>query len=54
DPEITPDLDPNNVNYNYIVVAICIFIFVAMGTTTDNATPGCDYTGIIENGIIEN
>ncbi|CAG8764687.1 24820_t:CDS:2 [Gigaspora margarita] len=33
DPEITPDLDPNNVNYDYIASAIGRFIFSTMGTT---------------------
>ncbi|CAG8637105.1 14086_t:CDS:2, partial [Dentiscutata heterogama] len=37
DPEITPDLNPNNVNYDFIVDAICVFIFSAMGTTIDSA-----------------
>ncbi|CAG8800938.1 36088_t:CDS:2, partial [Racocetra persica] len=38
DPEITPDLDPNNVNYNYIANAICVFVVAAMGTTSNGAT----------------
>ncbi|CAG8497921.1 2263_t:CDS:10 [Scutellospora calospora] len=38
DPETTPDLDPNNVNYNYIADAIGHFIVAAMATTSDSAT----------------
>ncbi|CAG8479111.1 12616_t:CDS:2, partial [Dentiscutata heterogama] len=38
DPEITPDLDPNNVNYNYIVDGISSFIFAAMASTSLCAT----------------
>ncbi|CAG8508651.1 190_t:CDS:10, partial [Dentiscutata heterogama] len=38
DPEITPDLDPNNVNYDYIVDAINSLIFVALETTSNGAT----------------
>ncbi|CAG8855178.1 27798_t:CDS:2, partial [Gigaspora margarita] len=34
DPEITPDLDPNNVNYDYIVDSIGRMIFSAMATTS--------------------
>ncbi|CAG8518661.1 4896_t:CDS:10 [Dentiscutata heterogama] len=37
DPEITPDLDPNNINYNYIAEAICGFAFAATLTTSDGA-----------------
>ncbi|CAG8607825.1 14667_t:CDS:2, partial [Dentiscutata heterogama] len=37
DPVITPDLDPNNVNYAYIADAIADFIFAALGTTTFGA-----------------
>ncbi|RIB24497.1 cytochrome P450 [Gigaspora rosea] len=37
-PEITPDLDPNNVNYDHIVDALGDFVFAAMGTTTNGAT----------------
>ncbi|CAG8499929.1 28852_t:CDS:10, partial [Racocetra persica] len=38
DPEIAPDLDPNNINYNYIAVAIGRLIFGAMATTSGGAT----------------
>ncbi|KAF0479489.1 cytochrome P450 [Gigaspora margarita] len=38
DPEITPDLDPNNVNYDHIVDALGDFVFAAMGTTINGAT----------------
>ncbi|RIB03613.1 cytochrome P450 [Gigaspora rosea] len=38
DPEITPNLDPNNVNYDYIADAIADFIFAALGTTNFSAT----------------
>ncbi|CAG8810299.1 25728_t:CDS:2, partial [Gigaspora rosea] len=38
DPEITPDLDPNNVNYDYIANAIGRFIFSTMGTTNFGVT----------------
>ncbi|KAF0520796.1 cytochrome P450 [Gigaspora margarita] len=33
DPEITPDLDPNNVNYDYIADSIGKMIFSAMSST---------------------
>ncbi|CAG8475950.1 20425_t:CDS:2, partial [Racocetra persica] len=46
DPEIAPDLDPNNVNYNYIADAICVFVFAAMGTTTNGAT--CSLYDLVE------
>ncbi|CAG8682524.1 2917_t:CDS:2, partial [Dentiscutata heterogama] len=36
-PEVTPDLDPNNVNYDYLADAIFRFIFAAMGTTSGGA-----------------
>ncbi|CAG8505618.1 14678_t:CDS:10, partial [Dentiscutata heterogama] len=38
DPEVTPDLDPSNVNYDYIADSIGRFIFAAMGTTSGLAT----------------
>ncbi|CAG8447313.1 169_t:CDS:2 [Gigaspora rosea] len=38
DPEVTPNLDPNNVNYDFIVNGICGHIFAAMGTTTQGLT----------------
>ncbi|CAG8598077.1 25166_t:CDS:10 [Cetraspora pellucida] len=38
DPELAPDLDPNNVNYNYIAEAIGRLVFVSMGTTSGGAT----------------
>ncbi|CAG8462746.1 8505_t:CDS:2 [Racocetra persica] len=37
DPEITPDSDPNHVNYNMIVDTIGIFMFASM-TTSSNAS----------------
>ncbi|RIB29029.1 cytochrome P450 [Gigaspora rosea] len=38
DPAVTPDLDPNNVNYDYIVDSICRMIFSAMVTTSNGAS----------------
>ncbi|RIB29346.1 cytochrome P450 [Gigaspora rosea] len=38
DPEITPDLDPNLVNYDCIADAIGGLIFAAMGTTSNGFT----------------
>ncbi|RIB27735.1 cytochrome P450, partial [Gigaspora rosea] len=37
DPEITPDLDPNNVNYDNIADVICRFIFSSMSSTSNGA-----------------
>ncbi|CAG8648820.1 4381_t:CDS:2, partial [Scutellospora calospora] len=36
DPDITPDLDPNHVDYVHIANAIGSFIIAAMGTTTSS------------------
>ncbi|KAF0454377.1 cytochrome P450 [Gigaspora margarita] len=38
DPEVTPDLNPNNINYDYTVYAICNFIFVSMASTLEFAS----------------
>ncbi|RIB29030.1 cytochrome P450 [Gigaspora rosea] len=38
DPEVTPDLDPNNVNYEYIVDSFCGIIVSSMGTTLNSAS----------------
>ncbi|CAG8648819.1 798_t:CDS:2, partial [Racocetra persica] len=37
DPEITPDFDPNHVNYDMIVDTLGLFAFAAMGTTSNMA-----------------
>ncbi|CAG8601487.1 25029_t:CDS:10 [Cetraspora pellucida] len=38
DPEVTPDLDPNNVDYNYIADSLGVFIFASMFTTSNRTT----------------
>ncbi|CAG8619771.1 13118_t:CDS:2, partial [Dentiscutata heterogama] len=49
DPEITPDLDPNNVNYDYIADAISFFIFAAIETTSQGATSALYGRVVISN-----
>ncbi|CAG8711423.1 9047_t:CDS:2, partial [Dentiscutata heterogama] len=38
DPEIAPDLNPNNVDYNFIVDLIGLFIFTSMSSTPNFAS----------------